>query len=763
MNKKNKKLLTLLLAGACCAATIAGTAFTADVTSSAAATTYALTDVFKTSEAAIDVANSTTAFDLKNTGSVSLDRNLALKWFEGKGVAKYFNTTFVLGDLNFSKLTLKIESAAAVASEDDKAVNTVEFTNANGVVSVSVNGGEKKATTFAKDSEVRIALNEEGCEYGEFNVLVNEIPAGKFTGIGANYAEKTSAKKSFQFEAELPSGQTATRVLLKQINGQAFDNANSDKKVTDNAAPVLVVNEEFSSFQLGSQFSLDFKEIDVLDSTPTTAEKQYYQWNGTEATPEYVKMTSTNPYFMDTVYTKNGESTSVYAEYGEEYVSIKFTLGDDSFNATSGDYAKKTYDLSWYATGEGSVVTKGSLDYILLTRNQQGATYRHLEFKEIEGKWGNSYLDKEEYEKYVEKYQTAVSKAAENSKSGSNSYVYFPSLSWLIDDDNGYSNLKFTISYKAPSSTSTKTSSNLSASSLKLAATDEGWYEFKVFATDKAGNAMKYYNKDGELVDVTSTNIWDIDEIPSFTYEVKNADLSVKYDSASKTSLRTTKVLNETYTFSAPTLVGANNELKSYKLYKVNVAGISNNDLISVSYADILTEAKATTEWTNKEYHAAYVKAYAKLLSSEAIPAATIAQGFVEIDEYNDRITEEDEAAWNASDNRFNWISSAGTFTTAEEGLYVIVADYWETELPQQRAAAYKVIVVESEADIIKGETEWLKNNIVSVVLFSIAAVMLILIIILLLIKPSDETLEDVDVKAAKKKAVKAKKEKKND
>ena len=71
-----------------------------------------------------------------------------------------------------------------------------------------------------------------------------------------------------------------------------------------------------------------------------------------------------------------------------------------------------------------------------------------------------------------------------------------------------------------------------------------------------------------------------------------------------------------------------------------------------------------------------------------------------------------------------------------EEGEYLIGADYWKEELPMQRAMAYKLVIVESEADVIKGETQWLKNNVVSVVLFSIAGVMLVLIIVLLLIKP---------------------------
>ena len=86
---------------------------------------------------------------------------------------------------------------------------------------------------------------------------------------------------------------------------------------------------------------------------------------------------------------------------------------------------------------------------------------------------------------------------------------------------------------------------------------------------------------------------------------------------------------------------------------------------------------------------------------------------------------------------------------------------YWEEELPVQRAAAYQLVVVESEVDSIVGATiSWIKNNVVSVVLFGIAGLLLIAIIVLLLIKPSDETMEDVDEKANDKKA--SKKDKKS-
>ena len=72
-----------------------------------------------------------------------------------------------------------------------------------------------------------------------------------------------------------------------------------------------------------------------------------------------------------------------------------------------------------------------------------------------------------------------------------------------------------------------------------------------------------------------------------------------------------------------------------------------------------------------------------------------------------------------------------------------------------QRASAYKVVLVETEEDVAKGESKvwaWVRNNKVSVILFGVAAVMLILIIVLLLVKPSEETLDDVDKEVEKKK-----------
>ena len=246
----------------------------------------------------------------------------------------------------------------------------------------------------------------------------------------------------------------------------------------------------------------------------------------------------------------------------------------------------------------------------------------------------------------------------------------------------------------------------------------------------------------------------------------------MKEDAGADDSDRTDKEnLNKTFTLSSFTVEGGTNQSSAFILYKVDrsaynatVSGsekeLTRKLLASISYEELRTEMLKSLYLVNdksseyyENYFALYKDTYAKLLAAEiGGNADKIAECFVEIKAY--------DAAADQADNKYEWKKSSSTsFKTVEEGEYMIFADYWDSLLPTtSRAVGYMLVVVESEIDTIKGETEWLKNNMVSVILFGIAGVMLILIIILLLIKPSDETLEDVE-KAAKKKE-KAKKSK---
>jgi hypothetical protein len=278
---------------------------------------------------------------------------------------------------------------------------------------------------------------------------------------------------------------------------------------------------------------------------------------------------------------------------------------------------------------------------------------------------------------------------------------------------------------------------------LKLSVSEEGTYEFKIFATDKAGNAMKAM-LDGEEVDVTSSNVWDIESIPSFKFTIKNQGLKVEDET---NNYKDTEILDKSYSFDDFKVVGANSLKEEYALYKLNLCqGLDVDDLIAVKYETLagkLTAAGLATAKANGDYFKYYLDVYADILAEKTgVKKADILASFVKVGEAGDRIN-------NATDEfeKYNWNASAQSMTTVEVGEYLLLADFWEEEIVSQRAVGYRVLVVESEEVKIKGDSEWLKNNVVSVILFAVAGVMLILIVVLLLVKPSDETLEDVAAK----------------
>ena len=773
MKRKNKKLLTFLLAGALCVSTIGGFASMKGITSSAAdENAYKLSDIFAKENSASfsSDADNNTQFSLSKNSLVRIKRNLALKWYS-EGEAKYLNFKFAFADDNFSSISFKVESASAVASADNKAVNTIKFVNNDEAVSVFVNDVDSGVTV---NVGVALAVSlSEGVNDGEFgvNLTVGEETKaiGTFTNVGANFAEYTASKMSpLSISAEIPAGALAdaatTKVTFTELNGQSFSGVeleNNEYYVKDNAAPVLVVNEDVSGFLLGTSFknSLSYKVIDVLQLSSLKEEKTYYQYNPTDEEVTYKKLDD-NVVFLDTEYTTaDGKQTTVYREENREYVSIKITLSDKVNDAA-------TYDLSWYA-GENTVKPngyEGDIEYLVIDRNTEGPTYNYIvaTADADDEEKGTNVVDKEQLALVVKEFQDELDTNAETVLI--NSDITLPSMEKLFADNNGYRNLKFTISYKTPGSDSTKLSTNLAYNALKLTVDHEGDYEFKVFANDKTGNKMMYYDADGKLVVVDSTTVWDIEEIPTFRFTIKNTGMKADPSTTATTSYRSDeKNLGERYTFSDVKIIGAMNSKETYKLYRIDEdkarelkISFDEKDISSITYAALAEKlAGKFNEYREDYIGELYLDAFVELLANKLgadVTADMVKQCFVEINEFDSRITEDNNAeAWN-NHNKYNWSISSQAFTAAETGNYVIFADYWENEIPTQRVAAYKVITVEEKSDGTAGETtSWVEQNIVSVILFGIAGILLIVVIILLFVKPSEETLEDVEQKATKR------------
>lgn len=805
MKKYRSRVLTFLLASAFSAAALGGAVCLSGVsgmTASAAGVTYTPSRVFTAENSATVGADkddeTAMAFTISEAGVVSFKRDLALKWYaeseEGVVEAKYLSMKFAFKDTNFSSVTVAFETAPATALKDNKATNRIVFENTDGGLVVKVNDDET-GTVLTEDilsaatDEMVLSLSEtDGAQKAgddEFFVMINDIRVGTFENVGANFAEYFSASATtpmvpFAFSADFPEDSednVSTTVLFSELNGQDFTLANGS--VSDTAKPVLVVNEDVISFALGMPYSLDYQVIDVLD-TSVTSKAEYYQYNPTDEEASYASL-STSVYFFDTVYTtgegENAKTTSVYLEEGMEFVSVRFTLEDDSHE----DDDAAVYYLAWYAdeTVRPSAPTHDAeLDYIRVDRNEVGPYYTGITNDDAAG----TTTVTAEGEALFAEYQAAVEKAAEGVYAGSNSYVYLPSMKGLIsDDDTGYKNLEFTIYYKTESSSSASSSSGLDYDELRLGVSSAGMYEFKVAAVDKVGNSMYFY-LDGHKTYVTADTIWEIEEIPSFTFSVINNGLSVEEDDE---SMPDTGFIDVTYNLSDFTVTGLSGYGETYGLYYFDTVAFQNkysvfssSELVNIKFETLKEMEKADvsegkTDKLREDPVRYFAALYAQALSDRLGLKITgedllneDSDGNVilrRIEEYDSTIDEDDfPEEWEKSDNKYHWDASSQSFRPQEQGTYLIFAVFTDSQLFGNYAAAYKAISVDADIDSIPGETEWLQNNIASIVLFSIAGVMLIIIIILLLVKPSDESLEDIDEAddKKKKKAKKSKKEK---
>ena len=695
-----------------------------------------------------------------------------------------------------------MDTPSAWATEDDKATNYVEFTVEEGKLYAAVNGGEKKQEIVDTTAVLTLSLKETGVD-GEFAVAITEFDDNKnfdtldkFTNIGANYATYTTNKNyPLSFKAETPKGSDnvtykETVVCIHEINGQKFTGVDADNKVADTAAPILVVNTEFDGFLLGTKFSWkesdgDYKVIDVLQDSSLTTSIKFYQYNPEDEMPEtgkektlYKELKESTVFQMESYKLSDETYTTVYNTYGKEFVSIYFEIGDDTFSADSdaSENAKKLYHLSWYAAEDGRgdiykddvMVTEGTAtvpvvggSWIYLNRNEVAPQYKHIQGVDDTKKENVLYAEDSAeaiaYQTALTTFKETLDKQAAD-KYASNEELQIPSVRWLIDDNNGYRSMQFSISYYTPTSSAGSPSSLTSKEfdELEIPVANEGWYSFKIFATDAAGNAMEYYDNEGNKVKLTTTNVWDIDDIPTFTFKI--GDKGLKIEELSSSKLKETEILNTTFTLPSSEIkvIGATDLQKSFALYRIDLTKytqLTADALTDVTFEEIAEAVaeKGFSSVSGGDYHKYYLRVYAELLAdklgkTDVADVNGILACFEKVGEVGDTVNN-DTDKWEA----YQWNASSVSFKTVETGEYLLLGDFWEKNMPTYRAGAYKLIIVESKAYSVTGEDNWLEDNIVSVILFAIAGVMLILIVILLMVKPSDETLEDVDAKAEKK------------
>ncbi len=702
-------------------------------------------------------------FSLSDGGKVHFRRDLALKWYsaaqEGEegdpdaappGIARHFKLVFSFPSLDFETLTLEFSGDEENISKDGQAVNSIVFiknddgsltavvknasqqdmeNNAEGLDSVTI-----PAASATGDITIELKdPTDESAVAGDYAVELTcgeTVLSSEFTNIGGNFMEyrssaATSPNTPMTFTAELPEGaaEGATqKVLVKELNGQSFV-LTEEGKVHDDTAPVLVLNEEVYAFTLGQRFSLSYEAIDVCDDTVSVTRSYYMAAqddNGDYVAPdasadddyEYSTLT-TSTYFMPVT---NGEV---------EHVSIYFNLDDGRTRSDDERTAERVY-LTWYAAEsidqeKPIVETLNGCDYIRVDRNEEGPAYVGLTTDDANQE--NVYSDETAFRNECEAYQRALDDAAAATSAGSGAYLYLPSLRGLIYSDYAdYRNLQFTVFYYKESQSADESSSSASGldyNDLRIEVDESGTYRIRIIASDASSNGMEYYNKDGELVTLSSENVWEIDEIPEFTVEIGYTGASIEDPGAQDYGYR-----DRTYSIEDFEVIALDGYIEDYTLYYFN--------------SSLLGEGQ-----TMPTYDACVENA-------EDYVTNTYKDSMVVINTYNSDVTEDDEN-WDDTDNAYKWDpESSLSFVPQRSGIYFVELLVTDPNLSGMTARQYMAIEVRNPVDIIPGQSYWLENNITSVVLFSISAVLAVIIVILFVVKPSDKNVKEVDLEKLK-------------
>lgn len=465
----------------------------------------------------------------------------------------------------------------------------------------------------------------------------------------------------------------------------------------------------------------DGSECHAAKSRFTTVNTYVYlTWYADESAVETVGSTTEDEGF-DGYYVCPGcnkhYTVAEYAEFDENWTcpEVITPATDDKEEVLCG---KTKSDLF--------LVDNSKFDYIKVDLEAQGPSYLGVTLNEDQKTNHTSDEAKQAEERYAE----LLTAEAEKVSAGRGAYLYLPSLRDLIGSDFAdYRNLRFSICYRKPDSaigSSASTSTSLRYNNLRVEVDRRGDYTFRIFAQDAAGNAMKYYNDDGQLVAVTTSNVWDIDGIPEFTCFIDYSGPVIEDSDTQTQGYR-----NTSYTIAGFDIVALDGYKTDYKLYRFDETAVEEKNLPENVYQYLVDSANAA-KGDLSTFEGGWLLDYLE-----------------EIDPFNDEIGENDEK-WDDTDNAYHWEPDSLTFLPQERGYYFVKVDVTDVELIGTTTSAYKVIWIRNQTDTIPGHSNWLTNNVTAVVMFSISLVLLILLVVVWVVKPSDKKVEEVDLDSLK-------------
>ncbi|MDE6867512.1 MAG: hypothetical protein K2J83_00005 [Clostridia bacterium] len=704
--------------------------------------------------------------------AVSYRRNLAYNWFaresyeedeEGEDgetvtVTKYrevqehfFNMEIGFKNTVFERFVIRFESQQYVKTKDSKSQNYVIFyphaTPGKVYAMITADGDAELDTETAgvMDADhIIIKFTDKYTEdfTGGYNVYVGNGSAeencitGKLENVGGNYAKSSTSSTApvypLTFRAEFGEEETAEResakMVLYSLNGQSFllsgvqhntaDEYYYGGTVADDTPPVLCLEETVNFFTLGESIDVDYAVIDVLRSSPRATLNYYvltcdkYE----DSTADYddfelfTELTSADSYYLEPdkdKYCPEAEiAGTVFADEhlkADMAVKVYFTLTDITSNAET-DYVF----LDWYVPENYKLTINGS-HFVAVAEDTLGVTYN---YGDSEAEWKQVIAD----------YQEKVDELAANLSAGSSSYLYLPSVeSLFVENGTAYADMRFSIYYYGASQLS---NTSLSYNNLSINVTRDGYYRFTVYATDAAGNNMYYLDEDGEIVEFEASEIWNMfkdedeeglaDKLPWFHFTASYHGVQFEEEPG----MQATAYVGTTYTSASFKINGISGYKTEYRLFLFDRAAYYADHGTTLTYSDFLDKM-------NGLFDNAETRGY-----------------FTEIPALSD-MKETDPDYKKYAD--YEWNNTSLSFVPQDSNaFYMIRAEVADSgDRVNEKTACNLGVVASVQAKTLKGESDWLKNNVASVVLLCVAGLALIGIILLLVIKPKDKG--DVD------------------
>ncbi|MGN1373306.1 MAG: hypothetical protein ACI4VK_04590 [Candidatus Coproplasma sp.] len=730
-------------------------------------------------------------FKIGKDETVEYRQNLAYSWRTSETEVGKFSMVIGFANTDFERYVIQFQSQQYVLSEDKITKNYIVFTPSasEGKVDMSVVQkleDDTVLTPVATELSGRIKIAFGDFNDGNYSLIVNGYTVSFFKNVYEPFASYVSsgdtAVTPLIFSATFAADQqdNTADMILYDINGQSFEltstkedsdgNLVYETKITDNAAPVMCFIETPSYLIDGDSIGFNYKVIDVL-GTSTRATAYYYVLSGDQYADgdfdcdkyDYSgegDNADDNPFIEITSASSiriiRDENTFIPSGMLEDnvfgLVKIYYKIADRSSTNALSDIIF----VDWYAKDDAIVTVKGSNFLKLIDENDHKPGLTYAQKSDVDLDVVSDPL--EAYKQTIQKFQTAYQKkideaieTLEDGKlyAGTDSKFYLPSFDNLTDesgnpiyidlaDTDDYlfkSDYKYSIYYRAKTSgSSTSLASNALAISLNEA---DVVYRFTIYITDSFNNDMRYptLNDNGEIVweTIAAEDVWSEDYaelLPFFEFHV-----SYKEATATPPESLSIAYVNSSYSGVSFTIKGVSGTYTAkYDLYIVDRDGI--NDALNKTY---------DYESFKNDVDSLFTNAQTRQYFTTVKPANSLLE------------TDEDYELF----KELNWNATSITFTPRSVEDFYVVRLTLEDNNSKQTEYQYAVVSASVETTSLKGESDWVENNLVSIILFSVAGVFAVALVVLLIVKPKDsgdidavysEEIEKENAKKGKKK-----------